>query len=171
MEYINFEINGQPVLRYVNLSILLSPKFSSVKEYDLLFKIDLVRHVEIRENRYDNLLIGQCSEIGLLNTVLEINFELNNYKDPHIRLFTKPDLDYFTPRLNLGSITTFSTKPTSNQIERLYDLTKEERIFLKWNLRGYGSVIVNNADHIVFIDYFNRTDIKDALSDILNKLR
>lgn len=161
MKYANFRTNNQFCLLYRSLSFSKSQNLSSKNEFDLLFHMELISSVEIRENHYNNLILGRCSEIILINTVLELEFISDD--NSKIKFFMKPDSSSFDPRLNIGSNTIFSTKLTTNDIEKLYKVKKGQRVFLRWNLRGYGSVNINNVNHIIFINESNFTESKNML--------
>lgn len=70
----------------------------------------------------------------------------------------KPDPHSFSPRLYLNGITTFVTKLTAIDIEKLNEWRRGRRIFLKWQIQGYGTVLVNGIYKVVSINESNLID-------------
>lgn len=155
MEFVSFRTNSQSMLRYYDLSLSRSQNELFNQAYFLELKLQLIGNIEIKNN--DNRqTLGTCSEIISLNTSMELSFELDDHSK--IIFFMKPDPHSFSPRLYLNGITTFVTKLTAIDIVKLTEWRRGRRIFLKWQIQGYGTVLVNGIYKVVSINESNLID-------------
>lgn len=152
MEFVSFRRDSQSLLTYYDISLSRSQQNLSKIEYLLELKLQLRGNVEIK-NTNNNQTIGTCSEIISLNTIVELLFELDD--GSNITFFMKLDPHSFNPRLYVGGITTFVTNLSAYDIEKLNEWRRGRRIFLKWQIQGYGTVLVNDINKVVSIKESN----------------